>query len=388
MIVMGFRGLFVSDLHMSNRLPHSRPGPGGVSDRLNDQIGLWQRIHATAVKKKVQAILVLGDLFDKSLVDAVTLTCSVEAIAASPVPVYILPGNHDAVSTKGGRFTVEAFGKMGNDDVFYLQSGNCYSFGDPNIVFWPVEYCPQDRAREWLRNIRASVDPTKTNVNLLHHSILGCTHIGWTCDDGLTPEEACEGFDWTFSGHFHDAQSFGRADRGMYLGSPLHLRYEDEGRKAGFWIVDIPGDGTIKRVFVDGGCPSFRTIDWAWVVAHEFPHDGPGAPGDYIRINVEATHAEWTALKPDVVAHVAKLSERGFRASYKHKPLYHHAVRIESKVRGAKFGSAVMPEAAADAYVDAPDVDRSALSAERLKQLGREAIENARKADTWASSGS
>lgn len=380
------RLLMVSDIHMNNRLPHSKPGPAGLSDRLQDQLGLWQRIHEIAKKKRVVATVVLGDLFDKSLVDAITLTYTVEAIAASPVPLYILPGNHDAVSTKGGRFTVEAFGKMGNDRIEYMKTGKCYSFGDTNVVFWPVEYCPQERAREWLSNIRASMDSSKTNINLMHHSILGCTHIGWTCDDGLTPEEACEGFDWTFSGHFHDAQSFGPADRGMYLGAPLHLRFEDEGRRAGFWIVDIPGDGTIKRSFVDGECPKFHTCEWLGDPPTKL---ATAIPGDYIRITVEATHADWTTTKPDVVAYVAKLCEEGYRASYKHKPLYHHTVRIESEKRGERFAAAVTPEAATDAYVEAVDVDKTGLSEKQLKRIGREAIENARKAaGSWASSSS
>ena len=40
--------LLISDIHMSNRLSHARPGPSGVTDRLQDQLNLWKRVKESA----------------------------------------------------------------------------------------------------------------------------------------------------------------------------------------------------------------------------------------------------------------------------------------------------------------------------------------------------
>lgn len=359
---------------MSNRLPNARPGHLGITDRLSDQMGLLARVAVTA--EKTDGVFILGDLFDQSRVDAITLTATVGAISAFTKPVRIVAGNHDAVSTKGGRFTVEAFGLMGNENVKYIKFGRNF-IPEPWLKFWPLEYCGQETARAALAKIRSRLDPSVQNILLLHHSILGCTHIGWTCDDGLTPEEATEEFKATFSGHFHTHQKFGVGGCGMYLGAPLHLRVEDEGRLAGYWIVSFHKDGSIERDFIDGGCPRFHTISWPWKGDKELSGI---VKNDYIRFEFQATQTEWQAGKEALLAMVERLNGAGYRASFKHKPVYHHTVRSVGTVAGAAaFSSAAAsPEVAADAYVDSADVDTTGLDIKYLKRIGRAALENAR----------
>lgn len=373
-----FTPLYISDIHMNNRLPHSKPGPSGVSDRLQDQLDLWKRVGRSAEEANVDAIFIVGDLFDKSLVDAVTLTETVAAIAALPGEKYILPGNHDAVNTRGGRFTVEAFGKMGNDSIHYMETGERLTIpGHEWIGFWPAEYSSQEVALDTITSMRAKAAALtkrdkRTEVLMLHHSILGCRHVGWTCDDGLDADVICQGFDWVVSGHFHDTQTFGPLDKGFYLGAPLHLRFDDADRPAGYWIVNYTNDGGAVRNFVDGGCPRFHELEWPNVK----PKKG-WAVGDYVRINVTATAADWTALKDEVTAVITKLNvEHGFKATHKHKPLYHHTHRITSR---STSGSATLtPEDMMEGYLDAPEVDKGDLDRALLARIGREALEAAK----------
>lgn len=360
----------------------ARPGPNGVTDRLQDQIGLWKRVHQSAREHGSKDIFILGDLFDKSLVDAITLTATVRALAeASDLTHWILPGNHDAVNTRGGRFTVEAFGEMGNERIRYLKTGERYGFGkDGWCGFWPLEYGDQDRSRAALEGIRAEVmkregDPSGSGRSrenlLLHHSIVGCKFADWVCDDGLEAEEVCAGFDWVYSGHFHDTQTFGVKKRGMYLGAPMHHRFEDAGRPAGFWNMIWDGHGGCEKEFVDGGCPRFFEMDG-------FPSPLPARAlkGDYLRFNVEATSAAWEELKCDVRNVVEELNKAGYRASFKHKPVYHHARRVVA-TEGKKTGGMTV-EAMMAAYVESPDVDTSGLDLMRLRRIGREALEAAK----------
>jgi len=370
-----FRGTMISDIHMSNRLMGARPGPNGVTDRLQDQIGLWKRVQESAREHGSKDIFILGDLFDKSLVDAITLTATVRALAeASDITHWILPGNHDAVNTRGGRFTVEAFGEMGNDRIRYMKTGERYGFGAGDWCgFWPLEYGDQDRSREALEEIKfkakSKKEPWGQENLLLHHSIVGCKFADWVCDDGLEAAEVCDGFDWVYSGHFHDTQEFGH--RGMYLGAPMHHRFEDAGRPAGFWNMTWDSKGGCLKDFMDGACPRFHETEG---ILEDVP---TGANlGDYIRLNVTATTAGWEDVKADVRARVEAWNKAGYRASFKHKPVYHHSRRISATEAKKTGGMSV--EAMMSAYVESPDVDTTGLDLARLRRIGREALEAAK----------
>ncbi len=376
-----YTSVVISDIHMSNRLPHARPsGKLGLTDRLEDQVGLWKRVRKTAREHNAHAVFIVGDLFDKSLVDAVTLTETVRAIADIGKPTYLLPGNHDAINTRGGRFTVEAFGAMGNANIHYMKTGERFSPADfPWLGFWPMEYCDQDTAKATLAAMQKQVRhlpdrKRKTEVCLLHQSIIGCKHVGWTCDDGLDADDVCLEFDRVISGHFHDHQLFGPGGKGMYLSAPMHHRFDDEGRQAGYWVMDFSEDGTVEQSFIDGGCPRFHELEWPAVAVKTIAKKM--AVGDYVRINCTATTADWQVEKGKILELVEQLRGLGYKATYKHKPLYHHTRRIKASKLGAD--PTLKPEAMMEAYLDAPDVDKGDLDLELLKRIGRAALEAAK----------
>ena len=51
-----------------------------------------------AKEKKCQFMLVCGDAFESNQVDRKTVARALEALKDVPVPVYILPGNHDPLN--------------------------------------------------------------------------------------------------------------------------------------------------------------------------------------------------------------------------------------------------------------------------------------------------
>jgi len=317
----------------------------------------------------VESIFVLGDLLDKSVVDAITLTNTISAISDSPVPIRLLPGNHDAVYVDGGRFTLEAFGRMGLKGVEYMPK--TYVIDEDWILFASLEFSTSEVARKRLAALKkeSSFKRERMKVLLLHHSILGCEHNGWTCDDGLSPEEVMDGFDVVLSGHFHEHQKFhhGVDGLGMYLGAPMHHRYDDQKRQAGYWVIDFSDDGRAVSEFIDGMAPKFHEVPW--MMGAKLPK--LAAVGDYIRISANVTHPEWTTIKSDVAMKCAGWNKAGYRASYRHVPVYHHDVRLKSskgKMDGRK------PEEMVCDYVDSSDVDTSGLDISRLKRIGLEAI--------------
>lgn len=355
-----------SDLHLSNHMPHARPSAAGRTDRLDDQLSLLEQMRETAIEEAVDAVLLLGDIYDQSKVDAVTLTHSVQGIVKMPCPTYLLPGNHDAVSVRGGRFTVEAFGAMGRDHIHYLNGSKKLVLGGVN--FWPVPFMPAGETREALARARAQIKSDEVNVLLFHNSVLGCTHIGWKCDDGLEPAEVCEGFDWVLSGHFHDTQTFGDNGRGMYLGAPMHHHFGDVGRPAGFWIFNFATDGTRTERFIQSNSPQFYSYDDLDAVVG-------AAEGDYVRYRITATHADWATMKGKAKALCSALESKGIRATIKHDPIYHHDSRMGavSSKKTKKAATMTMEQAIAQ-YVETEGVALGALDPVRLKALGREAL--------------
>jgi DNA repair exonuclease SbcCD nuclease subunit len=361
-----YRALMVADLHMSNRLPFARPGAEDVTDRLRDQINLIAHINEVATAAKVDATFILGDLFDQSRVDAVTLTHTIQALTATEVPMYIMAGNHDANSIRGGRFTVEAFGVMEHERISFLDSELA-----PRkwLQFIPVPFMPIRETEERINKARKMCAEGATNVLLFHNSVLGCNHLEWTCDDGLDPHDLCEGFDWVIGGHFHTPQRFGPGNQGLYLGAPMHHHFGDRQRTSGFWLVDFHEGGKRDTKYVESETPRFH-------VTHDMIVNPDWKPGDYVRIEVETTHAEWPKVKPDVKAFCEGLKDAAIRASFKHKPIYHHKKRLKAKSKDA--GVKLTLDQAINEYVDASAVVTQGLDKKMLKQIGKEALEAVR----------
>lgn len=357
-----YRSLHISDVHMSNSLPYAKQTDArGVTDRLADQLKLWRRVYATAERAQCEALFIQGDLFDHSRADAITLAETFHILSAAPVPTFIVPGNHDGVNTRGERFTVEAMSVI--ESCGYMRTGEPYCPRDW-LTFWPLEFSPIDRTREALNEMKPEAG--KTNVLLMHNSIVGCTHGGWTCEEGhgLEARELTERFDHVLSGHFHDPQRFGR--NGRYLGAPMHHNHGDVGRPAGFWVMQWKPSGARKEVFVDGGCPRFHTVDLA-----DRGSELATRPGDYVRVLVRCTHAK--LVKRQIVAdrYVEELTAQGLRAKWVHDPVYHHVSRLTEK-GGDGAATVPIPRKMVSSYVDAVEVDTSDLDGKALKRLGRE----------------
>lgn len=365
-----YRSLHISDIHMSNALPHAKPTEWkGVTDRLADQLALWKRVFAVAERAKCEAIFIQGDLFDHSRTDAITLTETVRALAKSPVTAYVVPGNHDGVNTRGERFTVEALSEV--SACRYMETGNVFC-PRPWLAFWPLEFSPLERTRAALKAIAAEASSKKrVNVLLMHNSIVGCTHGGWTCEDGmgLAPAEVTEHFDHVLSGHFHDPQVFGRKGKGRYLGAPMHHRFDDVGRPAGFWVMEFCADGTRKEVFIDGGAPRFHVLRLEDKEARTELH---AKRGDYVRVVVRCTHAKLVKRQLAAERYVEELHAKKLRASWVHEPVYHHVSRIAPEKDATGKATVPTPRQMVPGYVEAVEVDTSGMDRKALKRVGRE----------------
>jgi len=364
-----FKALITADLHLSNGLPHAKPTRDGLTDRFEDQLRVLEQIKKVGISEKVDAMFILGDVFDKRLLDAVTLRHSLEAFAAmAPLDVWMLPGNHDAHSEVAERFVSEIFreGVTGLDHLHFLDCGVWRPGALPWLRFWALPYSSLDVARQRLATFRDEIGKHPENdareILLMHQSVVGSEHLGWTCDAGLTATEVTDGFDHVFAGHFHKQQEF-------YVGAPMQLHFGEEGYPSEVHVVTFEKNASelfdLQSFSIKA--PKFYTRTNPAKISKEIES------GDYLKIQIKATHAEWAKIQAAWKVREAELKEQGVHAKVVHIPIYHHEARLAEK--DSEVGD--MP-GMISSYVDAAEVVTEGAGKGTLKKLGLEILEEAR----------
>lgn len=287
---------------MSNSLPFSKVLENGYTDRILEQRKVWEELYKIIKNKKAKALFILGDLFDRSKVDPITLKETVKQIVKSSVKTFILPGNHDA---SGDKFIVEAFGEIGNKRIKLIGNGDKpIKYG--NIYFHSVSYRSIEDTEKAIKKIR--LKKSGKNILLLHTSIVGAEYCGCACGDGVK-QKFLKRFDFVLSGHFHNTHKF--SDNGLYVGTPFRTSYGEKDFSTGVWNIDFDKD---KFEYVEIDCPNFYTFDLDKI------DDSKLKKNDFVRINVKCKTYEFASKENEVKNLISKYIENGIRAEYKHIP--------------------------------------------------------------------
>lgn len=365
-----FKFLASADLHLSNALPHARATQNGLTDRFEQQIEMLRHMGLEAHKRNAEAVLILGDVFDKKLLDPVTAAHVAKAFNEFfDAKLWFLGGNHDANNLRGDRSLVEMLGELRtHSDAGAPLVLDTDIRPRPWLRFWPANFAPVAATREELKRIRKEIKNEGDlddwfDVLLIHNSVVGCSHMAWTCDDGLEAKEVCRGFNLVLAGHFHKTQEFGEC--GLYLGAPMQHHFGDVGEDRGFWEFTITEDGEVEQKFIATKTPKFHK-------RKSFRDAINVKAGDYLWYEIEATVADWQSLKTEGAALKRKLeSDLGVFVRVTHKPIYHHEARLGND----DFADAgVKLETLATKYVDNVDVVTGNLDPDRLKEIAREAF--------------
>lgn len=278
------RFLHVSDLHLGKAL-HAQ-------DMLADQAHALDRILELAAGSGADAILVAGDVYDRSVpsVQAVALFDSflARALALRPgMRVVVVPGNHDS----GGRlgWCSELLARSG----LHIRSGlpeapefvhteargetRDETRGDQNgelrrgaVAVWALPFLgpglfgqteqglssQQDLMERALAGIRARLDPAAMNILVAHcfvtGGISGESERAFVGAAESVDAALFEGFDYVALGHLHRPQAVGAGAVAVgaaagavirYSGAPLAYSFGEVGQEKGVFIVDISPGG-------------------------------------------------------------------------------------------------------------------------------------------------
>ena len=252
--------IHLSDLHIGKRV--------NEVSMLEDQEYVLRQILQIIDTEKADAVLIAGDVYDKSIPPAEAVTLFDDflcRLAKRDLPVFIISGNHDSPERLAfGNRLLEHSGIH----ISPVYSGKIESvtltdeYGAVNFWLLPFvkpvhvkRFYPDEGIESYTDAIRTAiqymeVDQTVRNVLLTHQFVTGAA----TCESeelsvGGTDNvdaEVFEGFDYVALGHIHKKQQIGKRPI-YYAGAPLKYSFGEAGSTKGMLLVTVDEEG-LKKV--------------------------------------------------------------------------------------------------------------------------------------------
>ena len=249
--------LHTADLHLGRRL--------NDIPLLDDQKAVLKQIVEIAAAESADAIILAGDIYDKSMpgADAMSIFDDfISSLAGHDIKVFMISGNHDSserisyfsgIISRAGIYASDTFdGKLqkvpfGEVDVYllpYIRPLQVRRFyPDEEIVTY------EDAVRAVVEN--SEVDKSRRSVLLCHQFIVGA-EISDSEEFAVGGLDAISGsvfddFDYVALGHLHKPQKVKR-DSMRYAGSPLKYSVSEANHKKSVTIVEVGDEIQIKQI--------------------------------------------------------------------------------------------------------------------------------------------
>lgn len=253
----------LSDLHIGKRL--------NEFSLLEDQRFIFEKIFTLIEREKPDAILLAGDIYDKSVPSAEAvqlLDWFLKKLTQTGVPAFLIAGNHDSAERLAFG---ELFFSLGNVHVSPLYEGSVKkvvlkdAYGEVCIHLLPFikpamvrHVFPEETIESYEDAVRIvlshmEVDCTKRNVLVAHQFVTGAMR----CESedvnvgGLDQINAScfDMFDYVALGHIHSPQSIGR-DTVRYCGTPIKYSFSEAGQDKSVTVVEMYEKGQTELRFL------------------------------------------------------------------------------------------------------------------------------------------
>lgn len=243
---------------------------------INDQIYILNQIVDIIVDKKIDVVLIAGDVYDKAIpnVEAVRLFSSFLArLYELKVKVLVISGNHDSKDRLS--FGSELF----IDNGVYIEgtfSGNlkCVELEDEygKVLIYMLPFVKPADVRKYYPDVsiddyqdaikciidNANIDKTKRNIIMVHQFV---TANGIDIERSDSESMSLGGidnidvslfdkFDYVAMGHIHRGQRLTK-DTVRYAGSPLKYSFSEVNHKKSVPIIELNEKGNVKIELVD-----------------------------------------------------------------------------------------------------------------------------------------
>lgn len=234
---------------------------------LDDQRHVLNQIVDIVRDRKVDVVLVAGDIYDRSVPPAAAVELLDETIhricAELKVPMILLAGNHDGPRRLG--FAARQLAGAGLHVAGPLWSVPCpilLKDTSCEVAFYPIPYADPATVREihgvettdhdsalayLLGRVRQDNGPTRPSVVLAHCFLAGSEPseserpLSLGGADAVSPEHFRD-FSYAALGHLHGPQWRG-AEHIRYSGSPLKYSFSEERQRKSLTLVELDGSG-------------------------------------------------------------------------------------------------------------------------------------------------
>ena len=249
----------LSDLHIGKRV--------NEVSMIEDQEYILLKILEIIDVEKPDAVLIAGDVYDKSVPSAEAVTLLDDflcRLAERKLPVLVISGNHDSPERLafGNRLFKDSgihLSPVYNGDVQPVVIPDAY--GD--VFFYLLPFVKPAHVRRWFPDAdiesytdacrvvieKMAVNPAARNVLLTHQFVTGAA----TCESeeisvgGSDNVDACvfAGFDYVALGHLHGPQNIG-SKRIRYCGTPLKYSFSEAEHFKSVTVVKLGKKGELE----------------------------------------------------------------------------------------------------------------------------------------------
>ncbi|GAB2724730.1 exonuclease SbcCD subunit D [Nocardia thraciensis] len=276
-------------------------------DLLADQARSLESIAELVAAERVDAVLLPGDVYDRSIpsADAIAV-CNrgFEAIRAAGAVIVATSGNHDSptrlgalgsFAAAGGLHLRTAVSDMWRPVLLSDEFGEIACYGIPYLepeITRAELGVPEARSHAEILDaamarVRADLAErgTPRSVVLAHAFVVGGEATGSERSISVggvetVPLGAFDGVDYVALGHLHSPQTLSESVR--YSGSPLPYSFAERSHRKAVWVLDLDGDGLTEVVRHD--LPQVRALSQLTGTLEELLDD-PGhaaAEDDYV----------------------------------------------------------------------------------------------------------
>ncbi|RNC67384.1 MAG: DNA repair exonuclease [Desulfuromonadales bacterium] len=286
---MTIRLLHTADLHLAS---HLKSFGELARERRHDFLKTFDRIVNLAIKREVDCLVVAGDLFDATEVDAETVGRVQDGfgrLEGRGIRVVVIPGTHDNVVSAESVFNRYSF--SGAVILKEPVVGEPFRLDIRGTAVWFYGFAFRtDRSSEALQSmLRREGDGI--HVGLLHGSLKGSPEWDMRMKDipFSTAELSALGLDYIALGHYHSAACLEEGGRivACYPGSPEGKKFGENGPRHVLIAEVGQGSASVEKVQIQT-----RIVDELIVDASLFPEAG-ALEGELARI-----------ASPDLIARV------------------------------------------------------------------------------------
>lgn len=256
--------MHLSDLHLGKRV--------NEFSMLEDQEYILTKIINIIDKQKPQAVIIAGDIYDKSVPSAEAVELFDDflvRLSARNLKVFVISGNHDSAEriAFGGRLMDKSgiyMSPVFNGKVAPITLKD--EFGDVNFYMLTFvkpsnvrRFYPDNEIESYTDALKVSVDNmnidvSKRNILITHQFVTGALRseseeisVGGADNVDVS---VFENFDYVALGHIHRAQKCG-SENVRYSGTPLKYSFSEANDNKTVTLVDVNEKGNIELSF----CP-------------------------------------------------------------------------------------------------------------------------------------